>query len=123
MSILFPAEVRTAAEHGRHTARLCAAMEQHIVELLRHGFSVVLDFHANTVTRRAWMRSVIAQAGVAHELHVLDTPDDLCKRRLRERNARGDHPYQVSEETYDIFMSYFVPPEPSEGFNIIVHTP
>ena len=27
------------------------------------------------------------------------------------------------EATYDLFMSYFVPPTPDEGFNVIVHTP
>ncbi len=34
----------------------------------------------------------------------------------------GEHPYEVSEETYDLFMSYFVPPGPDEGFNIVTHT-
>jgi hypothetical protein len=66
---------------------------------------------------------VISQADVAHELHVLDVPDVLCKERLRRRNEGGEHPYQVSEATFDLFMSYFVLPTPDEGFNIVVHTP
>ena len=65
---------------------------------------------------------MIDQSGAAHELHVLDVPDTICKQRLRERNAGGKHPFQVSEEEYDLIASYFVPPEPSEGFNVIVHT-
>jgi hypothetical protein len=68
------------------------------------------------------MRSLIDQSGVAHELHVLDVPDTICKQRLRERNAGGKHPFQVSEAEYDLFTSYFMPPQPSEGFNVIVHT-
>ena len=48
------------------------------------------------------------EAGVAHELHVLDVPDSICKERLRARSADGKHPYQVSEENYDLFTSYFV---------------
>ena len=47
----------------------------------------------------------------------------ICKRRLRERNARGEHPFVVDEAQYDLFTSYFVPPEPGEGFNVVVHTP
>ena len=47
----------------------------------------------------------------------------ICKQRLRERNAGGEHPFHVSEAEYDLFTSYFVPPEPSEGFNVIIHTP
>jgi hypothetical protein len=44
-------------------------------------------------------------------------------QRLRERNAGGEHPFQVSEADYDLFTSYFVPPGPSEGFNVVVHPP
>jgi hypothetical protein len=50
-------------------------------------------------------------------------PDSICKQRLRERNAGGEHPFRVSEADYDLFTSYFVPPGPCEGFNVVVHTP
>ena len=66
---------------------------------------------------------MITEANVAHELHVLDVPDAVCKERLRQRNESGKHPYQVSEATYDLFMSYFVLPTPEEKFNVIIHTP
>jgi hypothetical protein len=69
------------------------------------------------------MRSLIEQSGAAHELHLLDIPDAICKQRLRQRNAGGEHPFQVTEAEYDLFTSYFVPPAPIEGFNVIVHTP
>jgi len=66
------------------------------------------------------MRSLIDRSGAAHELHLLDVPDVICKQRLRERNASA-HPFQVSEAEYDLFTSYFVPPQPDEGFNVIIH--
>ena len=46
----------------------------------------------------------------------------ICKHRLRERNAGGEHQFHVSEAEYYVFTSYFVPPEPGESFNIISHT-
>jgi predicted kinase len=122
MSILFPTENRTIEDFARLAARLRAAMGPHVVDILRQNLSVVLDFPGNTVSWRGWMRSLISEAGVAHELHVLDVPDALCKARLRQRNVRGEHPYQVSEATFDLFTNYFVPPTPDEGFNIVVHT-
>jgi predicted kinase len=121
MPILFPTENRTIDDFARLSARLRAAMGPHIVDILRQGLSVVLDFPANTVSYRAWMRSLITEAQVAHELHVLDLPDAICKERLRQRNESGKHPYQISEATYDLFTSYFVPPTPNEGFNIVIH--
>lgn len=124
MSSLFSEdELETIDDFARLSARLRAAMAPHVVDILRQGLSVVLDFPANTVGYRDWMRSLITQAGVAHELHLLDIPDAICKQRLRQRNAEGEHPYQVSEATYDLFTSYFVPPAPDEGFNVVVHAP
>ncbi|MBA1142177.1 ATP-binding protein [Mesorhizobium sp. CCANP35] len=121
-SHLFSDELKTIDDYDRLSAKLRAAMAPHVVDILRQGLSVVLDFPANTVGQRDWMRSLIAQADVAHELHLLDVPDMVCKQRLLERNRRGEHPFQVSEADYDLFTSYFVPPEPDEGFNIVTHT-
>lgn len=123
MSILFPTENRTIEDFGRLSARLRDAMGPHIVEILRCELSVVLDFPANTLKWRAWMRSLVDDAKVAHELHVLDVPDAVCKERLRRRNESGEHPYNVSEENYDLFTGYFVFPTEEEGFNMVVHVP
>ena len=120
-SILFADELKTIDDYGRLSTRLCAAMAPHIVAILQQGLSVVLDFQANTVSRRNWMRTVITQANVAHELHWLDVPDVICRQRLHERNVRGGHPFQVSDIEYDQFTRYFVPPDPKEGFHIVLH--
>jgi hypothetical protein len=77
----------------------------------------------SNVLHRRWMLSLITEANVAHELHVLDVSDAICKARLRTRNESGDHPSQIDEATYDLFMSYFVPPTRDESFNVIVHKP
>jgi predicted kinase len=121
-STLFAGDLKTIEDYGRCSARLRVAMGPHIVEILRQGLSVVLDFPANTVRNRDWMRSLIAQADVAHELHHLDVPDAICRQRLRQRNAGGEHAFQVSEAEYHQFTNYFVAPGPGEGFNVVVHT-
>jgi len=121
MSTLFPVENRTIDDFGRLSARLRDAMGPHVVCILRQNLSVVLDFPANTVKWRSWMRSLIDEANVAHELHFLDVPDAICKERLQHRNVTGDHPYEVDQQTYDLFTSYFVPPTSDEGFNVIIH--
>jgi predicted kinase len=107
MSTLFPVENKTIEDFTRLSARLREAMGPHVVAILRQGLSVVLDFPANTVKWRCWMRSMINEADVAHELHFLDVSDAVCKARLRQRNVSSDHPYKVDEPTYDLFMSYF----------------
>ena len=122
-SNLFYDDLKTIEDYGRCSTRLRAAMEPHVVNILRQGLSIVLDFPANTVSSRDWIRSLITQSGAAHELHLLDIPDAICRQRLRERNAGGEHPFQVSEAEFDLFTSYFVLPAPAEGFNVVVHRP
>lgn len=114
-SHLFLDELKTIEDYRRCSLRLRNAMGPHVVSLLKAGMSVVLDFPANGVALRKWMRGIIKEAHAAHELHYLDVSDDTCKRRLRERNAAGEHPFQTGEADYELFTSYFVPPAPDEG--------
>ncbi len=120
-STLFPDEIKTIDDYAKYSARVRAAIGPHVVALLKAGLSVVLDFQANTPAVRHWMRTLIDASNAAHELHFLDLPDETCKRRLRARNAEGEHPYQVSDADYDLFTRYFVPPGEEERFNVIVH--
>jgi predicted kinase len=118
---LFPGEITTLEDYVRSARRLRDAIGPHVVNLLRAGVSVVLDFQANTPAARAWMRGLFEAAEAPHALHHLDASDEACKRRLRVRNAAGTHDYQVSEAEYDLFTSHFVAPGADEGFNVVVH--
>jgi predicted kinase len=120
-SSLFHEELKTIEDYSRYSTRLANAMGPHVVALLKAGMSVVLDFQANTLARRRWMRNLFEEAKAAHELHFLDITDATCQRRLKERNAAGEHPFQVSDSDYELFTRYFVPPTSEEGFNVVVH--
>jgi uncharacterized protein (TIGR02246 family) len=120
LSKMYPDEIRTLADYVRCTGRFRMAVAGHIEALLAAGMSVVLDFPANTSSSRQWARSLIDKTGAAHELHFLDVPDEICKARLKERNAAGSHPFQASEEDFERITGYFVPPAPDEGFHIII---
>ena len=121
LSRLYRDELASLADYVRCSARLRDAMGSHIESLLRADLSVVLDFPANTVANRQWMRSIFEGAGAAHQLHFLDLPDDLCRVRLGRRNASGAHEYVVSDAEFDAFTRHFVPPSEDEGFETIVH--
>lgn len=123
LSRLYPGEQNSLEDYVRNAARLRDAMTPHLLDLLRNGVSVVLDFPANTLASRAWMRDLVQSAACGHQLHHLDVPDELCQARLRERNASGQHAFTVSEKDFDLISSYFVAPSPDEGFNVVVHRP
>lgn len=118
-SNLYPDQIQTIQDYVRCSKQLRNAIGPHIISLLREGMSVVMDFPANTLEQRQWLRSLFETARVAHELHFLDITDDICKKRLRKRNAVGEHAYQASDDQFDLFTSYFVAPSKEEGFNLI----
>lgn len=120
---LYPDELNSLADYAGCSARLRRAIAPHLIGVLRGGLSVVLDFPANTVNTRAWMRGLFEGAECAHRLHYIEVSDEVCKARLRQRNEGGQHEFAVSEEQFDVFTSHFVPPSPEEMFNVTVHGP
>lgn len=118
---LYPGEMQSVADYVRCSTRLKGLMGAHVQALLGAGVSVVLDFPANTLEGRGWARSVFEKVGASHCLHFLDVPDEVCKQRLRARNAAGEHPFQASDEQFDLITSYFVAPSEQEGFDVVRH--
>ncbi|SEF24763.1 ATP-binding protein [Variovorax sp. NFACC27] len=121
LATLYPGEIRELPDYMRCAGRLKQAMAPHVAELLRAGVSVVLDFPANTVASRRWMRGIFEAAGAAHALHFLDVPDAVCKERLRARNASGTHPFETTDEQFELITSHFAAPSPQEGFTVVRH--
>lgn len=119
LDALFSDQLADGADYLRCSEKLQTIMAPHIVALLNAGVSVVLDFPANTVKQRNWMRLVLDQSGAAHQMHVLDVPDDICLQRLHARNQEGKHPFAASEGLFRRFADNFEPPNPEEGFTMI----
>jgi predicted kinase len=123
LDALFADQMETVADYLRCSARLRGVMEPHVAALLNAGTSVVLDFPANTVDTRRWMRAILDVSKAAHAMHFLDVPDEVCLDRLHERNAGGDHPFAVTDEQFASISAHFEPPRADEGFNVVRHRP
>lgn len=121
LSRLYGPEIKDVADYIRYSRRLRDVVGPLAQDLLQIGVSVVLDFPANTPAVRAWMKTVFEPIGADHRLHFLDVPDDICKARLRARNAAGTHDFAASDAEFDQITSYFVLPSDAEGFNLIRH--
>ena len=122
LSHLFPGDIVDVPGFAKFSARLCAALTDHICTLLSRGISVVLDFPGNTRTQRNWFRELFERAHAAHELHFIDVPDQLCKAQLRERSRHlAEGAAWTTEADFDAITKFFQPPTAEEGFNIIRH--
>ena len=121
LNTLFGNEMKSISDYVECAAKLREVVGPHVVALLNAGVSVVLDFHANTIEARNWMRSILDQTNAAHKLHVLEAKDEVCISRLRARNAQGDHPFAATEQQFLQISKHFLLPTPEEGFNIVRH--
>ncbi|NPT58173.1 AAA family ATPase [Paraburkholderia elongata] len=121
MTHLYPGELRTLDDYVRCSGRIRRTLTDHVQALLAAGMSVILDFPFNTIDSRSWGRELFNGAGVGHRLHYLDVSDEICKTRLKARNASGQHPFETTDAQFDEITQYFVPPSTTEGFQIVLH--
>ena len=116
---LFGEEMATFDDYRERALRLRTVAGPLVVDLLRTGVPVVLDFPANTRSARAWFRSLFEAAGASHVLHFIDTPDEECLARIGVRNReRPEGSHHLSEADFAHISSFFEPPEAGEGFHV-----
>jgi predicted kinase len=122
LDALYPNAIVNVATYLEYSGRINKMLAPYVVALLSRGVAVVLDFPGNTRNQRAWFRSIIDQAGADHELHFLDTADDICKAQLKARSAHLPPGTKwTTEEDFNLISSHFKPPAADEQFNVIVH--
>jgi predicted kinase len=122
LETLFLGEIIDIPGFIKYSTRLKEALAPHIGSLLKKGLTVVLDFPANTKGQRAWFRELFGRANAAHELHFIDCPDAVCKRRLRDRSKHLSFGTAwTTDAEFEAITAYFQAPSSDEGFNVIRH--
>ncbi|CAM3112859.1 cell division protein ZipA [Pseudomonas floridensis] len=119
LAALYPDEIRSVSDYVQRARRIRGVLEPLVISLLKADNNVVLDFPANTVADRAWLRGLADQAGVQHRLHFLDVDDQTCLERLRARNAQGGHDFAATDREFEVITSYFRAPEDDEGLVVV----
>ena len=121
LSALFGDEIASMEDYLRCSYRLRDVLAPRLVALMRAGLSVVADFQANTIEARLWMREIFKNAACAHRLHFLDVPDDVCRARLRRRNAEGGNPFAATDAQFERITRHFVAPSTDEKFEVVLY--
>ncbi|TPG60787.1 hypothetical protein EAH77_14360 [Ewingella americana] len=75
-----------------------------------------------TRTNREWMMSIIKESGSNNRLHYLRVSDEVCKARLRTRNAEGAHEFSATDQQFELITSYLSGPIIDEGFSVIEYS-
>ncbi len=119
---LFPTEIADFNDYLKYARRLRSVVAPHVRDLLACGQNVVMDFPANVPELRQWMRGIFESANACHVLHFVDTPNEQCIVQMQRRNCEKPEGWvETSVEQFEYITSFFRPPEPEEGFNVVVY--
>ncbi|MDH5326668.1 MAG: ATP-binding protein [Gammaproteobacteria bacterium] len=121
LSKLYPKLITSFSDYRYYSSLLKPLVKSHVLDILRTGTSVVMDFPANTVTQRKWFKGLITEANAPNELIYLKVSDVVCLRQIEKR--RIEQPERAIFDTEAMFIEvtkYFQEPEQGEGFNLQV---
>ena len=121
LSKLYPNQITSFDDYLHYSSLLKPLVKSHVLDILKTGTSVVMDFPANTVNQRKWFKELITEANAPNELIYLNVNNDICLRQIEKR--RLEQPERAIYDTESMFIEvtqYFQEPEQSEGFNLQV---
>ncbi|MDG6774668.1 ATP-binding protein [Thiomicrorhabdus sp. ZW0627] len=119
LSKLYPNQITSFEDYIRYSSLLKPLIKSHVLEILKTGTNVVMDFPANTVNQRKWFKDLINEANASNELIYLNVSNDVCLKQLEKR--RLEQPERAIFDTETMFIEvskYFQEPDQSEGFNL-----
>lgn len=119
LSSLYPDQIVSIEDYMRLSKVIKPLVKPLVQDILKSGANVVMDFPANTVGQRQWLKSIFSEIEARHELIYLKVADEVCLQSIAKR--RIEQPKRAATDTEDMFLrvtKYFVEPSPNEGFNI-----
>lgn len=121
LTSIYPNSINTLNDYIEHSDRLKPQMKKLVQSVLISGTDVVMDFPANTIPQREWLKSIFSEIQAPHELIYIDQPNEVCLRQIEKR--RTEQPERAAtdtEEMFELVTKHFVAPTPDEGFNTTV---
>jgi predicted kinase len=116
---LYPNQISTLDDYIKLSKLLRPQIKKLAQSILQTGTDVVMDYPANTVAQREWLKRIFSEIGAPHELIYIDSPNDICLAQIEKR--RLENPDREKTDTMEMFVAvtkYFVEPAPQEGFII-----
>jgi len=121
LSTLYPKQIISFDDYIKFSAILRPLIKSHVQNILLSGTNVVLDFSANTVKQRAWLKKIASGINAIHQLIYLHVDDKTCIKQIAKR--RVEQPERAAFDTEEMFhhvTKYFEVPIESEQLQMTV---
>ena len=84
LSTLYPNQITSFDDYLHYSSVLKPLVKTHVVNILRVGADVVMDFPANTVNQRKWFKELISEANAPNELIYLNVSNEICLKQIEK---------------------------------------
>jgi predicted kinase len=105
---------RSVEKYMENYPKCLELMRETAIDLLRKGTDVIFDFGGNTKADRAWIKTLLNETGATHDLYLMNTPVEICKKRFTQSESTDKMPLDHFEK----LIRRIDIPHSSEGFNI-----
>lgn len=121
LSALYPNQITSFDDYLYYSSILKPLVKAHVINILKTGTDVVMDYPANTVKQRTWFKEIASEANAQNELVYLNVSNEVCLEHIEKRRVEiPERAIYDTEEMFNEVTKYFQEPEESEGFNIQV---
>jgi predicted kinase len=121
LSLLYPDQITSFDDYIHFSSLLRPLIKAHVVNILKTGTDVIMDFPANTIKQRKWFKALTAEADAPALLIYLKVNNDICLKQIKKRSI--EQPERAMFDTESMFMEvtqFFQEPDQEEGFTIQV---
>jgi shikimate kinase len=116
---IYPNKIASLQDYIKYSNRLKPQIKRLVQSILTTGTDVVMDFPANTIEQREWLKSIFSEIKAHHNLIYIDLPNEVCLKQIaKRRSEQPERSATDSVEMFELVTKYFVEPKPDEGFNI-----
>jgi len=115
----YPAQVKTLSDYLKFSNQIKSFVRGLVLDLLKMGRNVVMDYPANTREQRAWLVGLSDDAGATHELTYINASNEKCLSQIASRRAeQPDRDHFDTDEVFHQVTAFFEAPCIEEGLSI-----
>lgn len=121
LETLYPNQIRSFDDYRLYSNLIKPLVKSLAQDILTSGSDVVMDFPANTVAQREWLKSISSEIEASHELIYLKVSNATCLEQIAKR--RQEIPSRQATDTEEMFQTvtqFFMEPTEDEGFNLTI---
>jgi predicted kinase len=103
LAVIYPNLITTIEDYKKYSDLLKPQIRKLTQSILQIGQDVLLNFPANTIQQRKWLKEISTEIDAPHILYFLDVSNEVCLEQIKKRVT--EEPLRQKTDTNEIFFS------------------